>query len=220
MTRFDQAVPFVANPDATHCYQASLRMVLRYFRPRLDRSWAALDAITGKVDGFGTWPFAGLTWLQEQGLHVTNVELMDNARFAAEGRAYIGELVSPEFAESLDRGLDLSAVQAQAAVFAATVRCEVRMPTLDDVRRALETGALAICNVNSRALNGREGYSGHFVVATGFDANALIVHDPGPPGEANRRVSFEAFEKAWAYPTSVAKTLVLIRDTASRWAAV
>jgi hypothetical protein len=91
VTAFDQAVPFIANPDATHCYQAALKMVLRHFRPQRDHSW-------GKVDGLGTWLFAGLTWLQDQGVDLTNVELMDNKRFAAEGRAYLAELAGQEFA--------------------------------------------------------------------------------------------------------------------------
>ena len=223
MQRCDQDMAFIANPDATHCFQAALKMVLQRFRSR-DLSWEELDRITGKVDGFGTWPFAGLTWLSELGLDLTNVEHMDNRRFAREGRAYIAEVTDREFAESLDRGLDLSRVQAEAAVFIDKVRCEVRIPTIDDIRRAVRAGGLVICNVNSRALNDREGYLGHFVVVKGFDEQGLIVHDPGPPGEANRRVPFETFEKAWAYPNATVKWLVVVRDTASgprpenRWA--
>jgi hypothetical protein len=211
----DQDVPFFENPDTTHCYQAALRMVMRRFRPRHDISWAALDGVTGKIEGFGTWPFAGLTWLQAHGLDLTNVELMDNARFAAEGRPYLAEFGGQEFA-SLDTRPDLTSVQAEAAVFVKKVRTEVRMPTMDDVRRAVADGCLVICNVNSKTLNGREGYTGHFVVVKGFDGHGLIFHDPGPPGQANRRVSFEAFEKAWAYPTATVKWLVVVRDMSER----
>jgi hypothetical protein len=212
MQLHDHDVPFFANPDTTHCYQAALKMVLGRFRPTLDHSWAELDRITGKTDGFGTWPFAGLIWLARQGLDLTSIEIMDNRRFAAEGRAYIAELTSREFAESIDRGLDLSQVQADAAAFVETGLCEVRVPTLDDVRRGVAAGGLVVCNVNSRALNGREGYMGHFVVAKGFDDSTLIVHDPGPPGQANRRVPFELFERAWADPAPTVKWLVTIRD--------
>jgi len=212
MQRYDGDVPFIANPDATHCYQAALKMVLQRFRPAHDPSWAALDRITGKVDGFGTWPFAGLMWLHDLGLDLTNIELMDNRRFAAEGRAYIAEVAGREFAESLDRGLDLSRVQTEAAAFMEKVRCEVRIPTLEDIRRAVAVGGLVICNVNSRALNGREGHLGHFVVVKGFDEHGLIAHDPGPPGEANRKVPFEAFERAWASPKADVKWLVVVRD--------
>ena len=216
MQRFEHDVPFFANPDDTHCYQAALKMVLQRFRPQDEHSWATLDRFTGKVEGFGTWPFAGLTWLHEQALQVINIELMDNRRFAAEGRAYIAEVVGQEFAESIDRGLNLSRVQAEAAVFVERVACVVAVPTIDDIRCAVAAGALAICNVNSRALNGREGYLGHFVVVKGFDEQGLIVHDPGPPGQPNRRVSFEMFEHAWAYPSANVKWLAVISDESSK----
>jgi hypothetical protein len=213
MQRYDQDVPFIANPDATHCYQAALKMVLQRFRPAHDQSWTALDRITGKVDGFGTWPFAGLTWLQGQGLDLTSVELMDNGRFAAEGRPYLAEFRGQEFA-SVDAGLDLTHVQAEAAIFVEKVRSEVRVPTIDDIRRAVADGCLVMCHVNSKNLNGREGYTGHFVIVKGFDEHGLILHDPGPPSEANRKVSLDAFERAWGYPTAAVKWLVVIRDTA------
>ena len=212
VTPFDQAVPFIANPDATHCYQAALKMVLRHFRPKSDHSWEALDRFTGKLDGHGTWPFAGLTWLHDQGLDLTNVELMDNKRFATEGRAYIAELAGQEFADSHFRVLDLASVQAEASIFCDKVRCEMRIPTIDDIRRAVSDGCLVVCNVNSRALNAREGYLGHYVVAKGFDEYCLIVHDPGPPGTANRKVSFEAFESAWASPSAAVKWLVVVSN--------
>ncbi len=215
MLEIDQDVPFFANPDATHCFQAALKMVLGRFRPQLEHSWAELDRITGKLDGFGTWPFAGYTWLQEQALEVTNIELMDNARFAVEGRAYLAELGGQEFAQ-VDAGLDLSQVQADAAVFVARVRSEVRIPTLDDIRRAVSAGDIAVCNVNSRVLNDREGYSGHFVVIKGFDERGFVIHDPGPPGRPNRKVEFAAFEKAWSSFNATLKNAVIIRDTVPR----
>jgi hypothetical protein len=214
MQPFDTDVPFFANPDDTHCFQAALKMVIASFRPRLDCSWASLDRVTGKVDGVGTWPFAGYTWLYAQGLDVTNVEAMDNARFAAEGEAYLAELLGPELAAAGVRGIDIQRVQQQAAVFVDKVRQETRIPTMEDVCRAVVAGSLVICNVNSRVLNDRDGYMGHFVVVKGFDGDGLVVHDPGPPSTANRRIPFAVFEKAWAYPNAAVKNMVAISDSA------
>ncbi len=212
MKRYDTDVPFFANPDETHCYQAALMMVMKRFRPRQACSWALLEKVTGKVEGVGTWPFAGFTWLHEQGLAVTNVELMDNRRFAAEGQKYLAELLGQALATSALRGMDLARLREEAAAFVDNVRCETRIPTLDDIRRAVASTRLVICNVNSRALNGREGYNGHFVVVKGFDDDGFVVHDPGPPGTANRKVTFEVFEKAWAYAGETIKNLVVIGD--------
>jgi hypothetical protein len=59
-------------------------------------------------------------------------------------------------------------------------------------------------------LNGAAGYSGHFVVVTGCDADEVVCHDPGPPAVPHRRIPIEAFERAWAYPTERAKTMVAV----------
>ena len=65
--------------------------------------------------------------------------------------------------------------------------------------------------MNSRTLNEREGYSGHFVVVKSCDAKELVLHDPGPPPTPQRRVILGVFEKAWAYPTERAKNIVAIK---------
>ena len=205
-------VPFYANtPDATHCFQAALRMVLKCFRPAEDYSWAELDAITAKEAGVGTWPFAGLTWLHDQGFDVRNIELMDNRRFALEGRSYLVEFLGEELVAATPLVPDLSLEQAAAAKFVETVHCETRIPSFEDLGRLLADGYLVICNVNSRTLNEREGYSGHFVVVKSCDANELVLHDPGPPPTPRRRVIRGVFEKAWAYPTERAKNIAAIK---------
>ena len=186
-------------------------MVLKSFRPAEEYSWAELDAITAKAEGVGTWPFAGLTWLHEQGFDVRNIELMDNRRFALEGRSYIVEFLGEDIVAATPLLPDLSSEQAAAAKFVETVRCETRIPGFEDLRRLLADGYLAICNVNSRTLNERDGYSGHFVVVTSCDANELVLHDPGPPPRPQRRVPEGLFDKAWGYPTERAKNIAAIK---------
>ena len=211
-------VPFFGNtPDNTHCFQAALKMVLKCFRPSEDYSWAALDEITAKVDGLGTFPFAGLAWLQSRGFDVRNVELMDNGRFANEGRSYLVEFFGKDLVAATALPPDLSREQAAAATFVSNVSSETRIPEVDDLRRFLADGYLVICNVNSRTLNEREGYSGHFVVVTSCDSAEVVAHDPGPPPNPNRRVPVALFERAWAYPTERAKNIVAIkpRDVAA-----
>jgi len=109
-------------------------MVVKCFRPAEEYSWAQLDAITAKAEGFGAWPFAGLTWLRAQGFDVRNIELMDNRRFAREGRSYLVEFFGAEFVGASRLPPDLSPDQAAAASFVDTVRCETRIPDLDDLR--------------------------------------------------------------------------------------
>ena len=186
-------------------------MVLKSFRPAEEYSWAELDAITAKAEGVGTWPFAGLTWQHDQGFDVRNIELMDNRRFALEGRSYIVEFLGEDIVAATPLLPDLSSEQAAAARFVETVHCETRIPGVEDLRRLLADGYLAICNVNSRTLNERDGYSGHFVVVTSCDANELVLHDPGPPPQPQRRVPERLFDRAWGYPTERAKNIAAIK---------
>ena len=204
-------VPFYANPDNTHCFQAALRMVLKCFRPAEDYSWAQLDAITAKANDISTWPFAGLTWLCDHGFEVRNIELMDNRRFAREGLPYVVEFLGADVVAASRLAADLSSEQAAAARFVETVRCETRIPDLDDIEQLLADGYVVICNVNSRTLNDREGYSGHFVVVTSCDARELVLHDPGQPPTPQRHVRRPKFERAWGYPDEHAKNIVAIR---------
>ena len=62
-----------------------------------------------------------------------------------------------------------------------------------------------MCMVNSRALNNKEGYLGHSIVIIGYTNQEFVLHDPGLPPLENRRVAYELFEKAWAYPDEKAK---------------
>ncbi|MEK7102513.1 MAG: papain-like cysteine protease family protein, partial [Patescibacteria group bacterium] len=55
------------------------------------------------------------------------------------------------------------------------------------------------------------GYTGHFVVITGFGKNHFTLHDPGLPPLRNRKVSLGRFEKAWAYPNKRAKNIMAFR---------
>lgn len=57
-------IPFFSNtPDNTHCYQAAIKMLAKYFWPQENYTWDELDKITVKVKGFWTWPMAGILWL-------------------------------------------------------------------------------------------------------------------------------------------------------------
>ncbi len=41
-------VPFFANPDDTHCFQACIKMMFAYFEPEKEFSFDYLDKLSGK----------------------------------------------------------------------------------------------------------------------------------------------------------------------------
>ena len=59
-------VPFFGNPDDTHCFQAVIRMLLKYQFSELEYSWSELDRLTGKKEDSGlglcTRCYSSMTW--------------------------------------------------------------------------------------------------------------------------------------------------------------
>lgn len=205
--------PFYANTgDGNHCYQAVLRMILKHFQPEREFTWEELDEITGKVEGYWTWATAGLLWLPEQGYEIVNVETFDAERFSKEGGDYLiakyGKAVAKE---QIAHTPDMAREQELAKGFLAKVNVERRIPDLSEIEDYLRKGYLIFCNVNSKALNKKPGFTGHFVLIVGFDDKHLKMHDPGAPGHKGRIVTKNHFMKAWAYPDEDAKNFVAIR---------
>jgi len=210
--KIDYSVPFYENtPDDTHCFQATLKMVLKYFYPEEEYSRKKLEKITAKVEGLGTWPYAGLIWLSRKGMEVINIEDFDTQRFIDEG----GKYLIAEFGEETGRAQiehsDIKQEQKIARQFIKIINVQKRVPELEEIKKFLKEGYIIICNINSRALNLEKGYVGHFIVIKGFEENSFKIHDPGLPGIENRKIEFSIFEKAWAYPNEKAKNIMAFR---------
>lgn len=205
-------VPFYANTDdGTHCFQACLRMMLKYYLPERDFTWRELDAISAKVENQWTWPTAALLWLNENGFKVRNVETFNYEDFARLGDAYLLDYFGRQVGQKQIDHSDIHQEVRFARAFIQKISSETRVPEIIDLQQSLDDGQLPCCNVNSRKLNNEDGYSGHFVVITGYDDDNLILHDPGLPPHKYRVAAKELFEQAWAYPDSKAKNFFAIK---------
>jgi len=205
-------VPFFANAsDNTHCFQAAIKMVLKYFWPQREFSFEELDKITAKVEGMWTWQMAGLLWLQENGFEVRDIEVFDFERFIEEKEKYLLEFFGEEAGLEQIQHSYLPNEFEYARRFVKEIEIERRLPDFSDIRNLMNKGYLVVCLVNAKKLDRKDGYVGHFVLIKGYDDKNLIIHDPGLPPIENRTVSGESFEKAWADPNEKAKSLWAIR---------
>lgn len=212
--KVEYPVPFYENtPDNTHCFQAALRMVLKYFLPEQEYSWEELETITVKKKDGWTWPIAAMIWLSKNGFEIKDIELFDYLEFSKEGKKYLTDKFGSEVADAQDTFTDLPQEQRFASELTSYVHVEMRIPNTDDLRTLLTEGYLLICNINSAKLTGKEGYFPHAVVIKGYEDNTFILHNPGIPGEENQHASATLFEKAWAYPDETAKNILAIRRT-------
>ena len=88
----DYKIPFYSNTkDATHCYQACFKMLLKFFWPEENYTWEKLDRITAKVKGLWTWPMAGILWLKERGVDCIIYDPFDYDKFYLYGGDYLIE---------------------------------------------------------------------------------------------------------------------------------
>lgn len=210
--RKDTAIPFFENtPDDTHCFQASLKMVMGHFLPERDFTWEELEAITAKVERLWTWPLAGLVWLAQNGFDVKNIEVFDYDRFIEVGAQYMFERHGEEVARAQIENSDIDQEVELAKTFIDVVDTTFEIPAVETITDFLRGDWLVIVNVNSRALSGKSGYSGHYVVVKGFDDDTLILNNPGLPGIENQEVPFDVFENAWAYSGDKSKNVMAIR---------
>ena len=209
---FNCSVPFFPNTvDDTHCWQASLKMVLKYFQKDKEYSWEELDKITSKKKDLWTWPTAGMLWLAKDGFDIKIIEAFNYQRLSEEGKDYIYS----EFGEEVGKAQEEHAEIAQGVDLAKQLISKSlwtnEIPELKDIRDLLKKGYLIICNVNTAKINKEDGYVGHFVVLKGFDDNNLIFHDPGLPPHEEKIINNELFEASWAFPNVKAKNIKAIR---------
>jgi hypothetical protein len=205
-------VPFYSNtPDDTHCFQASIRSVLKYFLPRKEFGWAKLDKMTAKKKGLWTWPTQGLLTLKKMGFDIVDMEDFDYSAFIQEGGEYLIEKYGEEVAKEQIKNSDIAQEKRLAREFVKVFGNQSKLPGIKDIKNFLDKGYLVICNVNAYALDSENGFAGHFVVVIGYNEGSLYLHDPGSPPRKDRKVSFKRFIEAWAFPDEKAKNLMAFR---------
>ena len=207
-----QDIPFYENTsDDTHCFQASFRMVLKYFLPEKDFTFKELDDITAKKESLWTWPFAGSIWMRENNFEVKSIDCFNFQMFIEKGGQYIIDEYGAEVGEAQIKNSNIAQERKFAKKFLSCIETEARIPQKEDIQILMSDGYINIVNLNVRALNGREGYAGHSIVITGFDDLGFWFHDPGLPGIKNRYITSDIFEKAWSYPSDKAKNILAFR---------
>lgn len=186
-------------------------MAVKYFLPNVNYNWDELDALTAKKPGLWTWPLAGILWLKSLGFDTYIVSNFDYDRFVTLGSDYLIEYSGREVGDAQIANSDIAKERCFAKQACKTELIKCRVPKIKEICRILDKGYLLICNVNSRALSGKPGYVGHFVLVYGHADDSLLLHDPGPAPKPSRVVPFDIFESAWAYPDENAKDYIAIK---------
>lgn len=193
-------VPYFKQPDNSHCFQACLKMTLKYFFPEKDFTWEELDKMSNKPKDKWTWICAAFVKLKKMGLKVKVCGNLDYYEFSKRGADYIREFFSKEVAERNIEMSDIGAAAEDAKKMVKEGIYEKADIKFEDIENWFKDGYFIITSINSMVLNNKEGYSGHAVVLTGLDDDYVFIHDPGMIyGSANRKVKKDTFLKALFY---------------------
>lgn len=208
----DRTIPFIANSeDNAHCFEAVVGMIRAHFQPQVDRSWGSLRDITGKTALNASWPLCAALRLREAGYIIRYQEDFDFKRFASEGVVYLRERFGHEIASFEEQNSNIPAEMARAQTLSDAGIASHRAVTIDDIRGALQDGFLVSVLVNSSALADRDGYCGHYLLIYNMNDRGVVCHDPGLPGEAQRFITHEKFDRAWAFPSQRERNMLALK---------
>jgi hypothetical protein len=150
--------------------------------------------------------------LIKMGFDITVIEGFDGRDFVINGEDYLVRAFGKETSSWQIKNSNITREQKyynQLFKSGADIKCDI--PMLNNIKSFLDKGYLVQATVNSKKLNGKDGYTGHSVLVFGYDNNGLNLHDPGLPPKENRFVTFDDFIDAWAYPNDTAKNLIAIK---------
>lgn len=203
--------PFYPNTDDLHCFEASLRMVLKHFLPEQEYTWEQLDELTGKRAGKWSWPQRAMLALKDMGFEVVDMDTFDYQAFSEQGADYLFSYYKPGVGEEQVKNSDIPNEMEVAKRYAASGIHALKVPGIEDIMSCLAEGYLVICNVNSRTLAGRRGYAGHAVLVYEADENHVTFHDPGLPASPAERAPTYLFLKAFRYGGEDTPNMLAIR---------
>lgn len=202
-----QNVPFFKNIDDTHCYQAVLKMILKYFLSDKDFNWNELEELSGKEKDMYTWSMRGWINFKLMGFEVVVKDTFDYQKFSKEGSDYLELEFSEEAAREQIAHSNILKEMKDAEEYVKLMGHKKVLPEVDDIFSLVDKGFLIGCGINANILDNSGGYDPHFILIFGYDRNNLYAHDPGPPAHKNWKLPLEIFLKAWEYPDENSRNL-------------
>jgi hypothetical protein len=176
-------------------------MVLKYFFHEKDFTFEELDKISDKQKDKWSWSCAALVELKRMGLKVRHYSTFDYSAFVKNGADYIRKIYEKDVAEKMIEMSDINSEIENANDMLRENIFELRELSFEDVEKHFKEGYAITLLINSRIINNEDGYSGHFVVLTGFDEINVFINDPAiKHGSENRKLNKNLFIRAWAFP--------------------
>jgi len=207
-------IPFYNNTkDDTHCVQACLKSVLKFYFPQKDYSFNYLDKVTAHKKGKWTWNSAFLLFLANKDFEVINIEDFNYKKFSKYGESFLKKNWTEEMFLVQKKFSDLKNEQKLAGKLVQNKKVILKMKPamLHDIRLLFKKGYILLSVVNPYVLERRKGYASHLVVIISLGEKTITFHDPGLPPLKNRKTSLKLFLKAMRYPSKESANLIAVK---------
>jgi hypothetical protein len=175
-------------------------MLFSVTHPQSTFTWEQLEELTDFIPGHGAWVYAELLALHNYGLNAKLITGFDIERFIREGIDYIESEYGKQVADyERQHPHDYPKIKRQMQQALSQNLVQTTPGRLDDVRQFIDNKWYVMMMLNSKALNGEPGYTGHRVLVYGYDDHGVIMHDPGTVdiNYESRRVSWQQLDSAW-----------------------
>jgi hypothetical protein len=175
-------------------------MIAQYLLHDASITFKQLGKIAGWRKNYVVWEFPIWKWLMDQGVYITDYDIIDYDAWSREGIAGLkSSIPSEEFKWYEENTYDLNEVtgHVQQAFVHANFTGIRKKPTWEEV--VAEYGKPGICDIvlNSHALNRKEGFAAHRVVLIEITGEEVIFHDPNHDGSGEyRHESIDHFKMA------------------------
>lgn len=207
-------IPFYSNlKDDTHCFQACLKMVLKFFFPNRKYSFKYLDKVTFHKKNKWTWNNASLLFLSKIGFSVINIENFDYKQFFKFGEKYLKMIWTKEVFDVQKKYSDFNQEKKLAGklIKDKSIKHYRRWATFKDLENLFKKQYLLMVPINPFILEKKSGYASHLILITDIKKKYIIFHDPGLPPLINKKVSKKIFLKAMTYPYKESAALIAIK---------
>lgn len=193
-------VPYYGNPGNA-CALACYTMIAQYLLPNAAITFEQLGRIGDWHKDYVIWEFPIWKWLMNQGICITDYDVIDYRAWVAEGVAgFKKSIPADEFKWYQQNTYDLDAVtpHIEATFSHPNFTYFHKKPTWEDV--VSECAKPGICDIvlNLTVLNNQDGFVAHRVVLIELTDDEVVFHDPNAAGTgAYRREPIQLFRRAF-----------------------
>ena len=194
-------VPFYKSLHDTDCGPLALKMALSYFGK--DYSFEEISKQERQLKSGLVWSTGIARAAKKLGFRT---KIISTTNFSHE------EDISYYKKYSDDLGRRVLA-ELSSEIKKIGVEIEEKNLPLNELLKYVSKDSIPIVLVNWFTISGREGFSGHFLIITGYDKENVYVHNPGiANAQAYLLIKKEIFEQAWESKGTDKDCIVIFRN--------